>query len=550
MDFAAVYTIVINLGLLVMAGQLMTRFKDFSYWLTKEKLAKNDIIPLALIFSILGICATIFGTQRMEGIVNTRSVVVFSGGLLFGPWVGIASGLAAGIHRYFYSPADLTAIACSISTLVVGIIGSFCYKRDFFPYRSKKVAIAMAIAGVIEGLLILLIARPFDQAVSFIVNSLSMMFILNCMGAVLLLSVFEQSILHVELYSSKKASHALRLAGRMMPFLRKGINDPVNISKALSIIEEDSDIKHTMIYSEKKTLIASAHKRYNVNYDIVDELLAKDTKRRNKKPFNLLHNEDNYVAATLYQDKEKIGYLVLILKNKSLTEESNNEFIRGLASIVSTQLELAEIDINKEKVKEAEYAMLQAQINPHFLFNILNTIISISRTDSDKSRKLLVDLSNYFRGVLKKPDQLIPLEEELENIEVYFTLEKARFGESIKLIINNKQDLNPKLPRFSIQPIVENAIKHGLRGLESGKIEVIINKNINDYIIIIKDNGKGMSKEKLEEITSNSRNTNSIGISNVSERLTNLYGKKYGLQVQSKVNEYTIVTMFIPIKED
>lgn len=548
MFFQIIYTIIVNLGLLVMAAQILVNIKSIATLLTKEKLNRKETIFLILIFSCLGIGATIFGTKTPEGIVNTRSVVAFASGLLFGPYVGLGTGLIAGIQRYIYMPYDLTGVACSIATVIAGLIGGYGYKQKLFPNKSVNILILMILVEAVETILVLLLSRPFDVAVLFVIDVLSIMVVLNCIGCLLFLNVFKQGILKIELYSSQRVNSAFVLADRLLPYLRKGIKDSDNLSHALSIITNEKDINFALIYNKKNECIAKATQPYQVDDFLVKEAIV-ELANNEKETIVRNTSKDTYLVSKLYSNNKVIAYFVLVIKKNKLMVESSIEYTNGLSNIMSTQLELAQIDINKTKVKQAEYDMLQAQINPHFLFNILNTIISVSRTNVETARMLLVDLSTYFRGILKQGNDLITLQEALDNIEVYFSLEQARFGDTIKLEINNQTDSQQLVPRFSLQPIVENAIKHGLRGKKQGLIAINIKNIQDDCYITISDNGKGMSKEQIEYMLSEDETKESIGINNVNRRLKNYFGSEYGLSVVSVLNEYTIVTIKIPLKE-
>lgn len=201
---------------------------------------------------------------------------------------------------------------------------------------------------------------------------------------------------------------------------------------------------------------------------------------------------------------------------------------------------------------QAEMAFLQAQIKPHFLYNALNTIISFCWTDPEKAGQLLFALSNYLRGTFnfKNMNPFVTLEEELEFLQSYIALEKARFEEKLTVTMDISIPLNVMIPTLLIQPLVENAIKHGILPLPNGgTVNLSIGQQHNELIITIADNGVGIPPEKLRDIT-NDTITGSVGLTNINRRLKRIYG--HGIDVTSHLSEGTVVTVRVPmkIKED
>lgn len=187
----------------------------------------------------------------------------------------------------------------------------------------------------------------------------------------------------------------------------------------------------------------------------------------------------------------------------------------------------------------AEMMLLQAQIKPHFLYNTINTIISVSRFDGERARDLLMDFGQYLRKSFdfKSSEQLVTLEHEIELAKAYIAIEKARFGNRLDVDFHIKGDIyNLKVPILVLQPIIENAIIHGvLPKAEGGTVDIQISREGQTLFFSVKDNGVGMDKAKLEDILAG--NTNHIGLSNIDSRLRRLY--KQGLEMTSKEDEGT-----------
>ena len=214
---------------------------------------------------------------------------------------------------------------------------------------------------------------------------------------------------------------------------------------------------------------------------------------------------------------------------------------------------------------EMKLKFLQAQINPHFLFNALNTIAAIcSREKAEGARELIVKLSNYFRRIVKREDEWVSLREELEHVQNYLEIEKARYQSNLQ--VKTHYQLSPKgaytqIPILIIQPLVENAIKHGLAPKSGGgTLEICASENGKMVEIIIKDDGVGISPEKLLElqvvtdVKKSSRDDKNegagIGLQNIKERLKYQFGTDHKFYIESKENIGTEVHLQLPIEHE
>ena len=199
---------------------------------------------------------------------------------------------------------------------------------------------------------------------------------------------------------------------------------------------------------------------------------------------------------------------------------------------------------NQQLLLKARMDALTSQINPHFLFNTLNTVSSLIRFDPDMARGVVLKLSNILRRLLRKHETFVPLREELAFIDDYLDIEVIRFGRDKLQIFKEIDDesLETFVPSMLLQPMVENSIKHGLAPrLEGGQIHLRA-RNFNGRLLIeIEDNGMGISPERLAEVYGGG-----IGISNVHERLRLLYGDQFKMNIRSKEGEGTHIHIEIP----
>jgi two-component system LytT family sensor kinase len=203
------------------------------------------------------------------------------------------------------------------------------------------------------------------------------------------------------------------------------------------------------------------------------------------------------------------------------------------------------------KLQEQEASLLAArmqalasQINPHFLFNTLNTIGSLTRFDPEGARELLVKLSSILRRLLRKHENFVPLRDELTFIDDYLDIEMRRFGpEKLRFEKDVEEStLDAMVPSMLLQPIIENSIRHGLAPrLEGGEIRLRTSRANGRVVIDLEDNGMGIPTERIPEIFSSG-----IGISNVKERLTVLYGEDHVLKIESEQGRGTSIRIEIP----
>lgn len=243
-----------------------------------------------------------------------------------------------------------------------------------------------------------------------------------------------------------------------------------------------------------------------------------------------------------------IGTLKFYFNHPKLISPAQISIAEGFGELLSTQLAAIELEKQTQLATSMELKVLQSQINPHFLFNTINTIASFIRTDPLRARELLREFASFYRSALKNSDDFIELRREIEQVERYFTFELARFGsERIALETSIAPEiLDFPLPAFLIQPLVENAVRHGLRS--EGKLTIRIEalRSAQDIIIAVSDNGKGMSNEVLTGILHpKSQEGLGIAVKNIHDRIKALYGSGASMEIASQVNRGTQVRLVL-----
>ncbi|MGB8961113.1 MAG: histidine kinase, partial [Pseudonocardiaceae bacterium] len=220
-----------------------------------------------------------------------------------------------------------------------------------------------------------------------------------------------------------------------------------------------------------------------------------------------------------------------------------------VARYVSSQLELAELDESRSRLAHAEVRALRAQISPHFIYNALTTISSTVRTDPEEARELLMEFAEFTRYSFRAAGEFTTLAEELNNIDRYLILEKARFGERLQVRLQIAPEVLPVvLPFLALQPLVENAVRHGLAGKPGGgTVSVIAEDAGSDCLISVEDDGIGMDPDRLRDEMTDSHVTGAhVGLGNVHDRLRGAFGDECGLVVETAPGAGTKVSMKVP----
>ncbi|GGV07403.1 signal transduction histidine kinase [Streptomyces filipinensis] len=216
---------------------------------------------------------------------------------------------------------------------------------------------------------------------------------------------------------------------------------------------------------------------------------------------------------------------------------------------LSLELELAGLDRARASAHEAEVRALRAQISPHFVYNSLASIASFVRTDPERARELLQEFADFTRYSFRRDGDFTTLAEELRSIEQYLELARARFGRRLKVTLRIAPEVLPvTLPFLCLQPLVENALKHGLEEtVERSNVTITAEDEGTEARVVIEDDGVGMEPERLRAILRGTAGpATGIGLSNVDRRLRQVYGDDHGLVIETGVGAGTKITLRVP----
>lgn len=253
------------------------------------------------------------------------------------------------------------------------------------------------------------------------------------------------------------------------------------------------------------------------------------------------------VVVPLEVDGESRGALTIV------ADGDRKRLLRAAAEVanhVSTQLELAELQESKERLAKAEVRALRAQISPHFIYNALNTIGSLIRTDPEHARDLLQEFADFTRYSFRTSGLYTTLADEIRNIDRYLTLESARFGpDRLNVRLKIAPEVLPVVvPFLALQPLVENAVRHGLANKPGGgTVAVIAEDNGTEALISVDDDGIGMDPELLDAELANAHLTGAhVGLGNINNRMRATFGNDYGLVVETERGAGMKVIMRVP----
>lgn len=260
--------------------------------------------------------------------------------------------------------------------------------------------------------------------------------------------------------------------------------------------------------------------------------------------------DDTVVATPLLLNDEILGTLTVIYGPDDVVAP---ERIEALADLVSLYLEQADLNQQAQRAADAKLDALRAQINPHFLFNTLNTIASKNRTDPEEARSLLLRLADFFRYAVQQEGQFAEFAHEYFFVRTYLSLEQARYEERLKVHLDvDPQVLPAQVPVLTIQPLIENAVKHGIAPMPNGgtvTLKARVDPLAGAIRISVRDDGVGMATERLEEVVNGSieQRDSGVGLRNIHERLEHLYGERYHIDIRSSPNRGTRVELELPL---
>ena len=517
----------------------------------------QSFFTLVAIFATLSVIGTYHGIPVEDALANTRLVGTIIGGIMGGPVVGGTVGLISGVHRYLLG--GFTAEVCGISAVIGGLMAGFARQKLGLYRLNWKVGAVLALVGeFVQKSMVIAFAKPFEAAVSLEKAIAIPTTVVTVLGTVIFIIIIKDIQTARESHSADAAELALKIASRTLPYLRQGLTE-ASAAKTAQIIYELTKVDSVSITDAKNVLafVGAGDDHHRVG----EPLMTHSTRKAiQEKRLEVLYTPEErgcpradcplksgVVAPLFFHGDEVAGTIKLSRTEINSVTEVDIRLADGLAHLLSVQIQLAEGDNQKKMREKAEFKALQAQINPHFLYNTLNTIMSFCRTNPEIARTLLAHLATLMQRCFANRTEFISLKNEMDGIVAYLEIAKVRFGSRLIVDIEIDPALEQAtIPPLTLQPLVENALEHGLFPKVSDCRLYIYGELTNEGIVLrIEDNGVGMSAQKLAGPLAESER---IGVKNVSQRLKSLYGEKYGLSLVSRPGGGTQAIVQIPFE--
>jgi len=535
MNIQFISHLISNIGCSAIIAFFFIKIDKANIIIKSKAKSKKDIVALSFFFSLLSISGTYIGLNFNGAILNTRNMGVVAGGLLGGPYVAALTGLVAGIHRAIVNLGRETAIPCAIATIIGGFLTAYVSR---FAKNKDRMFFAFLLAFVVENLsmaLILLIQKDKALAQSIVKNFYIPMVFMNSVGAAILILLVEDIIQKSELIAGNQAKLALEIANKTLPYFR----NTENLNEVCKIIANSLGARATVITDTKEIIAGFSTDKSVINRSNIRSNNTREVLKTGEVMLVIKDDEDEIIEDFFYISPHIKSCIILPLKEKNDVSgtlkiffdtaekitEKNRYLMIGLSHLISTQMEISKVENLISLLKYSELKALQSQINPHFLFNVLNTMTSLIRTNPEKAREVTIDLSNYLRYNLDNNLKSVELIKELNQIDTYIKIEKARFGDKLNIIYDVDESLyNFQIPSLIIQPLVENSIKHGiLKKRDNGFVKIIVKKIDKDIEVAIEDDGVGIEQAIIDNL--DKKIEENIGLKNVHQRLKLLYGE-------------------------
>lgn len=553
-----VYDLLQQMAIILVIAYLFSKSPVMNY-LSGEKLRRKDRLVLYFVFSLLAIIGTYVGLPVQGAIANIRAIGAVLAGLIGGPLLGLAVGLTAGLHRYLLG--GFTAFSCGVSTTFEGLLGGLVYlyfvrrglpDRVFLP---RVALLTTLVAEIGQMLIILALSRPYHDALALVQVIAVPMISANSIGAALFLSMIRDQRQVRDNAGARFSAKAFSVADLTLGCLSRGFN-PDAAKEMVDIIRRETGVGAVAITDHEKILafsgigadhhlpgnpIVTTQTKQAIREKSV--VFADGFSTRFQCPMVSSCLLGSALVVPLQVDQQVIGTISLYEPKTKHFLNITRSFGEGLAALYSHQLLRARYEEQKSLLVQSELKLIQAQVNPHFLFNALNTIIAVSRKDAAQARNLLLQLSNFFRTNLKRSSDMTTLKEELAHVGAYLKIEAARFGARLQVVVDVPQELlDLRLPVFTLQPLIENAIKHGIAELlDNGRIQIRARRNGADAVIEIIDNA-GTYRAPAD--------TQGLGLKLVDKRIKNSLGNQFGLEVDCIPEQRTCVRVHLPFTQE
>jgi two-component system, LytTR family, sensor kinase len=343
---------------------------------------------------------------------------------------------------------------------------------------------------------------------------------------------------------------ALHAATATLPHLRRGLNSR-SAEKAVPHLRALTGAAAIALADTRAVLAIEGEGREQVRPgDLLSRLLARTPDHRIHIEPRLISSDPtcpllSAVLAPLVVQGKRVGTLITFYRTVGRPSQSELRVVQEAASLVSAQVELSFVADQERRLAQAELRALRAQISPHFIYNALAAVAGEIHDRPEEARELLIDFAQFTRYLFRDGRSYVTLGEEIEHVARYLRLEQARFPD-LDVTVDVPDDARGAVvPAMSIQPLVENAVRHGVeRRAGSGQVEIVARVIGGDVELRVRDDGAGIEPERVPAVLAGAGG--GIGVANVDARLRASFGERYALRIDSRVGAGTTAIMTVP----
>ncbi|MFD1361236.1 LytS/YhcK type 5TM receptor domain-containing protein [Lentibacillus salinarum] len=578
---ALTLTLFERLGLLLVIAFVLTRTSGFRSLLEREFSRKMTLVH-ACVFGLFGIAGTITGVVLEEGtaathafvltavddnqmIVSSSLVAIVIAGLLGGPVVGLGAGVIAGTHLFFLG--GIGFLANSLVNPLTGVLAGWTAR--FFSNERVISPMKALFIGVFPPVLhmhMLLIAEPDSVAMIDIVNTIGLPLVLSNSISIAIFTAMIGIVLREQEHEAAQATkQALAIAEEALPFLKKDSAREMAAGIA-DLLYDRLELAAVSVTSEREVL---AHRGMGTDHHqegdpIMTTLSLQAIASRqmqvaySRAEIQCRHDNCPFEAAIMIpimDEHDSAGLIKFYFQKAQHIRPVELVLAKGLGQLISNQLNTITTEKLKTHIRDAELRNLQAQINPHFLFNTLHLIAALFRKDPEKARRITVQLAHYMRfniGLVSA--SLVPLEKEYQHVKAYIDIIQTRFSSRLKIHVSVPDALNGgSIPPSTIQPLVENSVRHGLKDVtDGGDVSVTITRQDQTVRVAVRDNGSGFPEDRLNiagDTSLTGQSNSGAGLYNVNQRLISLLGDGSQLFIRNLPDQGSEVYFTIPFKD-
>lgn len=546
-----------NIAIIVLIAYPLTKQPSFKRSIIMKTKTK-DIVILIILFGSLSILGNVLSSVTSYGIlIDSRIVAPVVGGIVAGPFVGFMSGLAGGIYRY--TLGGYSVLPDLVANVLSGLLGGYIHQFHSQKRLNPFVAFAIGLsAGLFHAGLVLVLTQP-PSIGRFLVKSVGFTVIaINALGVSLFVMIVQDVQYSRYLVGANYAEKALEIARLTLPVMKNGFN-PQTAEKLVKIIHDTINFEAVGIIENNKMIAFQGN-------DEKCDMIKKSVENGFFK--KALENEMVMVANTkvdigcciekcpycaaleapIINDEETLGRIRFYKREGKITI-SDVKLMAGITNLLNLQIKNYYLDERTKLLESAEFNVLRAQINPHFLFNAMSVIKVLIRTKPSVAQELVVNLSSYLRRNLKNKQDLVPLAEEIRGVELYLSIQKARYGDRLDINMDIDDDcLRTKIPTFIVQILVENSMNHGFTDTKGNILLTVKAYSKNHFLVLsVQDNGSGVPEEIIKAVGNMEDDSNiGIGLINIKKRLKSFYGSHGELNIENNAIG-ALVTVKIPI---